>query len=140
MKLVSSLSTQAFEEFSSGILAHLSTVIDGSTKQFKLLASKRESLWSEFHQLRINKQDKLHKLWKELLEKLKVTDDDPLLKQSVYTDLFGLSVKEYFNSQATTSAAPSATEYTSDEANALRYACGHRLYGQYGHGRTTFWA
>jgi hypothetical protein len=103
----------------------LSTVIDGSTKRFKLIASKRESLWAEFHQLRINKQDKIHKLWKELLEKLKVTEDDPLLKQSVYTDLFGLLVKEYFNSQATTSAAPSATELTSDEANALRYACGY---------------
>ena len=61
-------------------------MIDSSTKQFKLDASKRESLWAGFHQLRINEKDKLHKLWKDLLQQLKVTDDDPLLKQSVYTD------------------------------------------------------
>ena len=47
--------------------------------------------------------------WKELLQQLKVIDDDPLLKQSVYTDLFALLVKNYFGSQATTSATPSPT-------------------------------
>ena len=119
--------TEVFEKFSSEAVAHLSTVIDGSTKRFKLNASKRESLWAEFHQLRIHEKDKLHALWKELLCQLKVIDDDPLLKQSIYTDLFGLLVKEYVNSQTTKSDAPSAssTELTSDEANALRYACGY---------------
>ena len=122
----SSRCAEAFDKFSSEVVAHLSTVIDDCTKRFKLTASKREALWAEFHQLRINGKDKLHKLWKELLQQLKVIDDDPLLKQSVYTDLFGLLLKEYFSSQ-TKSAAPlaSTTELTSDEANALRYACGY---------------
>lgn len=124
--LESSQSVEAFEKFSSEVLAYLSTVIDDTTKRFKLNTSKRESLWAEFHQLRIYQNDKLHKLWEELLQQLKVIDDDPLLKQSVYTDLFALLVKNYFGSQATTSAAPSpTTELTSDEANALRYACGY---------------
>ena len=125
--LEASQSTEAFEKFSSEVVAHLSTLINDCTKRFKLIASKRESLWAEFHQLRINEKDKLHKLWKELLQQLKVADDDPLLKQSVYTDLFGLLVKDYFSSQATTSAVPSAsaTELTSDEANALCYVCGY---------------
>ena len=33
-------------------------------------------------------------LWKEFIQRLKVTDDDPLLKQSVFTDLVGLLVKD----------------------------------------------
>ena len=124
--LESSQSVEAFEKFSSEVVAYLSTVIDDTTKRFKLNTSKRESLWAEFYQLRIYQNDKLHKLWKELLQQLKVIDDDPLLKQSVYTDLFALLVKNYFGSQATTSAAPSpTTELTSDEANTLRYACGY---------------
>ena len=123
--LESSQSVEVFEKFSSEVVAYLSTVIDDTTKRFKLNTSKRES-WAEFHQLRINQNDKLHKLWKELLQQLKVIDDNPLLKQSVYTDSLALLVKNYFGSQATTSATPSpTTELTSDEANALRYACGY---------------
>ena len=53
---------EAFEKFSSEVVAYLFTVIDDTTKQFKLSTSKRESLWAEFHQLRINQNDKLHKL------------------------------------------------------------------------------
>ena len=98
-------------------------MIDDSTKQFKLNASKRESLWAEFHQLRM-KRISYTSCGKSFYNKLKVTNDDPLLKQSVYT---GLLVKDYFNSQATTSAATSAStaELTNDEANALRYDCGY---------------
>ena len=91
--LESSQSVEAFEKFSSEVVAYLSTVIDDTTKRFKLNTSKRESLWAEFHQLRIYQNDKLHKLWKEVLQQLKVIDDDPLLKQSMYTDLFAVSEK-----------------------------------------------
>ena len=48
-------------------------------------------LWVEFHQPRINQNDKLHKLWKELVQQLKVTDDNPLLKQSVYRLICSIS-------------------------------------------------
>ena len=80
-QILKSQSLDVFEKFSSEVVAYLFTVIDNSTKRLKLNASKRESLWAELHQLRINHNGKLHKLWKELLQQLEVTDDDPLLKQ-----------------------------------------------------------
>lgn len=73
----------AFEKFSEEDVAHLTAAIDSVTKGYKLIASKRESLWAQFHQLRVDEKGKLHMLWKELLHQLKVVDDDSLLKQSV---------------------------------------------------------
>ena len=34
-------------------------------------------------------------MWKELLAKLDITTDDPLLEQSVYQELFEIIVQEY---------------------------------------------
>ena len=104
----------------------MNAVIHSVTKKYKLNSSKRESLWAEFHRLRCDEAGKLNSLWKELLCHLKIADDDPLLKQSVYNELFMVLTKEYFTSQSTSSDPPLQTvELTSDEANALRYAGGY---------------
>ena len=114
-----------FEKFCTNAVAHLNAVIHSVTKKYRLNSSKRESLWAEHHRLRCDKAGKLN-TWKELLCHLKIADNDPLLKQSVYNELFMVLTKEYFTSQSTNSDPPLQTvELTSDEANALRYAGGY---------------
>ena len=65
----------------------------------------------------------------ELVTKLgiKGTEADPLLEQSVYNEIFTILVSEYFTSQSTHSNESDTTpvELTSDELNAMRYACGY---------------
>ena len=74
----------------------------------------------------------MHSSWKELLENLGITgtEVDPLLEQSVYDELFTMLVSEYFSSQTAHSSDPTSTastpvELSSDELNAMRYACGY---------------
>ena len=79
--------------------------------------------------------------WKELLKSLGITgtEVDPLLEQSVYDEIFTMLVSEYFRSQTDHSTNPASkvstpVELTSDELNAMRYACGcvpHSLLKKY---------
>lgn len=56
-----------------------------------------------------------------------MVDDDLLLKQSVYAELFAQLINEHCSSQSINSDTRVKTmgELTSDEANALCYACGY---------------
>ena len=86
------------------VVAYLSTVIDDTTERFKLNTSKGESLWAEFHQLRIIK---LHKLSME--RTATATESDRWSTAEVICvaiQNFALLVKD---SQAITSATPSPT-------------------------------
>ena len=73
----------------------------------------------------------MHSSWKELLEKLGITgtEADPLLEQSVYDKICTILVSEYFTSQTAHNTDPTGTstpvELTSDELNAMEYACGY---------------
>ena len=68
-------------------------------------------------------------MWKELLAKLDITIDDPLLEQSVYQEVFEIVVQEYFESVTSSSheSTPkcSMDNMSSDELNVLRYAGGY---------------
>ena len=122
----------AFATFSNELVHCLTETIDAVAKRYRLNTSRREKLWVEFHQLRIDEKGKLQTLWKELLCKLCVTIDDPLLVQSLYAEVFSALMRNYFSSEAMERAQsiPSAdgispVELTSDELNAMRYACGY---------------
>lgn len=121
--------TAAFDRFSEQLIHCMRERIQVVTKGLKLNSSKRTKIWSEFHRIRLDASGPMRSLWKELLTKLgiKGTEADPLLEQSVYNEIFTILVSEYFTSQSAHSNESDTTpvELTSDELNAMRYACGY---------------
>ena len=96
-------------------------------------SSKRFIIWSDLHQERLDSSGPMHSAWIELL-----SADDPLLEQSIYSELYGMLVAEYFKrSQSAHSLPPTTTapiQFTTDELNAMRYASGyvpHKLLKKY---------
>ncbi len=78
----------------------------------------------------------MHSLWKELLKKVNIVEIevDPLLEQSVFTEVFTTLVSEHFSAFAVQDTDFTEQELTSDELNAMRYACGyvpHKLLKKY---------
>ena len=68
--------------------------------------------------------------WKKLLLSFDMSnaDLDPLLEKSIYREVFDRLVAEYFNSSSAivNQELPSMdVQLTSDELNAMRYACGY---------------
>lgn len=116
----------AFDRFSDQLIHYMRERIQLVTKGLKLNSSKRTNVWSDFHRIRFGP---MCCYWKELMKTLSIegTDADPLLEQSVYNEIFTVLVSEYFSSQSTHSSESAKTqvELTSDELNAMRYACGY---------------
>jgi len=116
---------EEFDRFSSEILQHLRSMIPSIASKYKLQSSKREYLWREFQISRV--RGKLPALWKQMIMKLGVNIDDPLLEQSLYQELFEMCLKEYFATANPTGGAESVSDVTfsSDELNVLRYVGGY---------------
>ncbi len=63
-------------------------------EKYKGMNKKREKLWSMFHKIRMG--SKLSSLWINLMGKLGIVIEDPLLEQSFYQNIFEVVIKEYF--------------------------------------------
>lgn len=111
------------DSFSEQLVSYFRERTHEATKSLTLNSSKRARLWSDFHRIR---SGPLRCLWSELLRKLKITDseNDSLLEQSVYSEIFSMIMCEYFSSQSAGEPSP-LPELSSDELNAMRYACGY---------------
>ena len=73
------------DKFSEGMLKYQTEEVRSVTDKYKCTSKKREYLLSVFHKTRIRTS---LQAWSELLKKLDITIDDPLLEQSVYQELF----------------------------------------------------
>ena len=98
-------------------------VVSGKSKS---TCSKREKLWSFFHQARNDPEGVLLSHWKQLLLNLDIKIDDPILMQSVYQQLFEDLMRAHSSIISTTGEKTHEdVVFTRDELNALRYACGY---------------
>ena len=89
-----------------------------------------QRIWARFHQLRIGE---LHQLWSKICRCIDVVELDPLAIQYVNLKLFEPLVQDTFGSVAASQPAP-PTSLTSEEENAMQYACGfipHKLLKKY---------
>ena len=85
-------------------------------------------IWSDFHQIRQDNSGPLHSTWISFLKEINIEEpEDPLLEQSVYSELYSMLIAEYFTSQTPHQAGASVThiQISTDELNAMRYACGY---------------
>lgn len=111
---------QLFIDFSTKLATAVRSTFRCSTT-YRSSATKREKLWSAFHQLRFSE---LPTLWKDFLSSIEVDYDDQLLQQSVNQKLFEKVLPEHFPSAADRSPGDEEP-LGKDELNALQYACGY---------------
>ena len=129
----------AFDEFSERLVSYVRERINAVCEGVTMDRSKRFKIWSDSHQARLDNSGPIHSAWIELLKKLSITgaEDDPLLEQSVNSELYGMLIAEYFSSRSAHAAIPmvsAPTQFTTDELNVMRYACGyvpHKLLQKY---------
>ncbi len=119
-----------FDEFCQWLVTYLRERITFVTKGLKLSSSKRTRIWSEFHKIQIDSSGEMKLSWKKLLVALGVSNAeevDPLLEKSVFREVFVELVTEYFCATTMNKAVQTteSTELSSDELNAMRYACGY---------------
>ena len=116
----------AFDKFSTEIVQCLNDRIATVAKKYKLNSSKRAKLWTEFHKIRLDRYSRPSLVWKELLQTLNTEVQDPLLYQSLLSELFEVLLKEHFQeSNSRQQGEQVSIELTTDELNVLRYACGY---------------
>ena len=84
---------EAMDKFSADILTYLRGKVKSVADKYKGTNKKREHLWSAFHEIRMTTN--LSSLWKDLLEKLDVSIDGPLLEQSVYQECFEIILRKF---------------------------------------------
>ena len=129
----------AFDGFSEQLVSYIRGRIKTAAEGTAMNCSKRFKIWSDFHKVRLDTSGPMHSGWVELLRSLRMitsAEYDPLLEQSLYSELYGVLVAEYFRSpsMSSQSAHPSVqtatapTQFTTDELNAMRYACGYVPY------------
>ena len=87
---------QLFIDFSTRLVTPVRSTFRCS-KTYRSSVTKREKLWSAFHQLRFSE---LPTLWKDFLSSIEVDYDDQLLQQSVNQKLFEKVLPEHFPSAA----------------------------------------
>ena len=110
----------AFDAFSEEILVVLQSVTQVSLSNN---AIKREKLWSRFHQACILQ---LPQVWKQLLSSLQVECSDDILQQSTNRKLFEMMLPSEFSGPTMQlHHNESNIQLSSDELNALQYACGY---------------
>lgn len=115
-----------FDQFSTDILKYFSEVISSVTNRYKLSSSKREHLWRVFH-LSCAKGEP-PQLWMKLTTKWGLKIDDCLLEQSLYQELFEVSLKKHFviaDNSGSTEISTSDVELSVDELNVMRYVGGY---------------
>ncbi len=124
---------EAFDKFSLEIIKCFKDMILSVADKYKLHTSKREFLWKEFHLATIT--GKPLELWKQLISKLEMSIDDCLLEQSLYQEVFEMSLKEHFVAVCQkTVASVGEVRLSADELNVLRYVSGyvaHQLLKRY---------
>ena len=115
---------ESFDKFCIQLLSYLQGQIRSVASKYKLNKSKREKLWSLFHNLRT--KGVLPSLWKEMLNKLDMKIDDPLLEQTVNQEVFEVCLREYFAESCTSNTAEvTDVELTANEMNVIRYVGGY---------------
>ena len=85
-------------------------------------------IWSDFHEIRQDNSGFLHSTWIRFLKEINIEEpEDPLLEQSIYSELYLVLIAEYFSSQSLPQAGASEAliQITTDELNAMHYACGY---------------
>ena len=116
----------SFDTFSLELVSYLNGKVHSEASRYKATSSKRQKLWSVFHNLLTNST--LTSLWKKFVKDLQMDIDDPLLEQSIYQVVFEACMFEYFSEFSTnTSGAGNevtnqgVVSLTADELNVVRY-------------------
>jgi len=116
----------AFDEFSTNLLSLLRGLFQPANV-CRSVSTKREKLWTSFHQICIRQ---LPEVWEQLFSSLAIEYDDDLLQQSTNQKLFEMLLSSEFSSHSQPQAEKghgtiTEVELSRDELNALRYACGY---------------
>ena len=133
-QLISHSDNHHFLKFSKDVINALRTCFKTVTS-CRAIATKRDRLWRAYHE---TVTEEVPSMWMQLCSNLNIVEKDPLLIQSVARLVFEDLLKEYFGCSEINLPGPrtadAGSEFTRDELNALRYACGyvaHKLLKKY---------
>lgn len=133
-QLISLSDNHHFLKFSHDMINALSSCFKTVTR-CRSTATKRDRLWRAYHE---TATEEVPSMWVQLCSNLNIVEKDPLLIQSVARLIFEDLLKEYFGCSEINVPGPrtvdAGSEFTKDELNALRYACGyvaHKLLKKY---------
>ena len=123
---------ELFDNFCIKYVGTIDNIFASLSKRIRSPTTKRTRAWTSFHQER---QNNLPKLWHNLLGVLNL-EENSLFTQSVNQELFQQKLKEYLSDagQQPKAIDNHEVQVTSDEVNAMRYACGyipHNLLKKY---------
>ena len=76
-----SVEEETLDNFSEGMQKYLTEEVRSVADKYKFTSKKKEHLFSMFHKIRMETRS-------ELLKKLDIIMDDPLLEQFVYQEVF----------------------------------------------------
>ncbi len=113
--------TQA-EEFAKSIVCQLQRCIPDSGR-FKTVQSRRERMWSNYHQLRCS--SKYIAAWKTFLYQRLGTVGHPIFWQCVGDRLFKSLIQDSFTVTSQAAAVELPPAISQQEVNALRYVAGY---------------
>ena len=102
----------AFDQFSEQLVQFVGDRICESVTEGPTLnsAAKHYRMWSDFHQICQYNSGSLHSIWIRFLKEINMEKtEDPLLEQSVYSELYSMLIAEYFTSQTPHQAGASVT-------------------------------
>ena len=122
-----------FDKFSEEMISSIEAIFTNIPKGMRSQSSKKTRCWSAFHEKR---HTDLQKLWQGLLTTLSL-ENDQLFIQSVNQELFQEMLIRYFSETCSSTAATAQQKtngFTTDELNAMQYACGyipHKLSKKY---------
>lgn len=119
---------EILDKFSTEVVTYLRASIKSTGDKYMSNDVKRQQLWTFSHKIRTEKGGKLKSLWEELVGKLGVGIDDPLLEQSFFQEIYEMLMKEYFESISVSGSSRNTVDIdsiTTDEMNVIRYACGY---------------
>ena len=78
---------EAFDNFSSKVVAYLRTRVKSTADKVKSNSRKRQRLWTDFHEMATS-ESTLSLLWQEMITNLGIDGiEDPLLEQSLYNQV-----------------------------------------------------
>lgn len=111
---------ELFDTFSQVLVKELQDIFSMVSSRIKSADRKKEKIWSTFHEVRVKT---LPKMWENFFKSIGM-ESSPIFSQSVSFKVFEMLVKEHL-APSTQACAQTDIVFTTDELNAMRYACGY---------------
>ena len=117
---------ESFDKFSHELVNYFQGIIRAETSGCKANSSKRQNLWSLFHNIRMKGTSS--SIWMKFTTDLQLKINDPLLEQSLIQEVFEVCLVEYFSCTSVSKVPVNdhgVVNVTGNELNVVRYVGGY---------------